>query len=258
MSLTGTTKYEKTGWGWPLVMAFIRLPLVLAGSGIAILSYQLAGNPVGAAAGLGWSTFTLTVVNLICFGLLVWRSRVEGFEMKKALGLHWRSLARDLAWGLLLSLLLGGLLLSGVFGTILILRGPAGFADLENVFTGGADFSFSLPVWLAVISAVAFPLLNPPVEELQYRGYAQPGLIRASGSAAVGVLLTALGFGLQHLVFAVTPTSALAYVAGFFLWGLGAGWVAQRQGSLAPLVIAHFISNLSFGIVPLLIVFGGD
>jgi membrane protease YdiL (CAAX protease family) len=238
-------------------MAFIRLPLVLAGSGIAILAYQLSGNPVGIAAGLGWSTFTLTAVNLICFGLLAWRSRVEGFDMKEMLGFHWRSLGRDLLWGVFLSFVLGGLLLLGVFGAILLLKGPNGFTNLQEVFMGSANFSFNLPPWLAVISAGTFPLLNPAVEELQYRGYAQPGLIQASGSVTIGTLLAAFGFSLQHLVFAVTATSALAYVTGFFLWGLGAGWVARRQGRLAPLVIAHFISNLSFGIIPLLIVFGG-
>ena len=131
-----------------MILAFIRLPLALAGSGIAILAYQQTGNPVGIAAGLGWSTLTLTVVNLICLGLLIWRSR---------------------------------------------------------------------------------------------------------GKATA---LTTAGFGLQHLVFAVTIPSALAYVIGFFLWGLGAGFIAHRQGQLVPLIIAHFMSNLSFGIIPLFFVTG--
>ena len=74
----------------------------------------------------------------------------------------------------------------------------------------------------------------------------------------MGILLTSAGFGLQHVVFAVTLASALAYATCFFLWGLGAGLIYHRQGRLAPLVIAHFISNLSFGIVPLIMISQGS
>ena len=47
------------------------------------------------------------------------------------------------------------------------------------------------------------------------RGVAVPRLIAASGSLWPGLLLTAAGFGLQHLVFSVTIPSALAYAHGF-------------------------------------------
>jgi membrane protease YdiL (CAAX protease family) len=111
---------------------------------------------------------------------------------------------------------------------------------------------------MAVVSAVAFPLLNPLVEELHYRGYTQPRLVAASHSIPTGIFLTAIGFGLQHVVFAVTVSSALAYAAGFFLWGLGAGFIFHRQHRLVPLIVAHFISNLSFGVIPLLMISQGS
>jgi membrane protease YdiL (CAAX protease family) len=60
------------------------------------------------------------------------------------------------------------------------------------------------------------------------------------------------------MIFAVTISSGLAYAAGFFLWGLGAGFLYHRQGRLIPLIIAHFISNLSFGVVPLLMITQGS
>ncbi len=245
-------------WAWPLVMAYIRLPLALTGSGIAILAYQLIGHPVGIAAGLAWSTFTMTIVNLFCLGLLLWRGKIEHFELKEMIGFRWRLALRDIILGLVWSLLLGGLLLIGIFSVVFLLYGSAGFADMQAVFVGNANYSFKLPAWLAFVSAVAFPLLNPLVEELQYRGYAQPRLISASGNLWIGILMTAMGFGLQHVVYAVTLSSALAYATGFFLWGLGAGLLYQRQGRLAPLIIAHFISNLSFGIIPLLMISQGS
>jgi hypothetical protein len=216
-TLEATAQNEKSEWHWPLLMAFISLPFILAGSGIAILAYRSSGIPAGIAAGLGWSTLTLTIVNLINLGLLVWRSTVEDFDLRKQIGFHWHLLVRDLATGVVLSLVLGALLLSGVFVVILLLYGANRFANLESVFVGNADFSFPLPVWMAVVSAVAFPLLNPLVEELHYRSYTQPRLVNASQSLFAETGITAAGFGLQHAVFAVTFSFALAYAAGFFL-----------------------------------------
>jgi membrane protease YdiL (CAAX protease family) len=256
-TLTKTLQNVKTDWHWPFLMAFIRLPFILAGSAMAILAYRYMGIPAGIAAGLGWSTLTQTIVNLLNLGLLIWCSKVEGFDLKKLIGFHRYLLVRDLVMGVVLSLLLGVLLLSGVFAVIFLLHGTNGFANMESVFIGNADFSFPLPVWMAVVSAVAFPLLNPLVEELHYRGYTQPRLIESTQSLLGGVFITAVGFGLQHVVFAVTISSALAYIVGFFLWGLGAGFIYYRQGRLVPLIITHFISNLSFGVIPVLMIAQG-
>ena len=239
-------------------MAFVRLPLVIAGSLIAIFSYRLAGepagNPAGLAAGLAWSTVTLTAVNLICLLLLRWRCRVEGISLRQIMGFRRQGWTTDLGIGLLWSIVLGALLMIGITGVVLALHPAQGFAAFEHCFTGDADFSFDLPVWLAVVSATVFPVLNAPMEELQYRGYSQPGLIAASKSPRIGIVVTAIGFGLQHVVFSLTVTAAVAYVVGFFLWGLGAGVIARRQQRLAPLIIAHFFSNLFFGIIPLIFV----
>lgn len=98
---------------------------------------------------------------------------------------------------------------------------------------------------------MVFPILNAPVEELQYRGYAQSRLIAASGSVWFGIGITAIGFGLLHMAFGFTLSYALMLSVGFFIWGLGAGIIAYRQQRLSPLIIAHFVSNLSFGIIPL-------
>jgi membrane protease YdiL (CAAX protease family) len=107
------------------------------------------------------------------------------------------------------------------------------------------------------IAGVAFPILNPLIEGLQYRGYAQPRLLAASGRVWLGIGIPAAGFGLQHVAFAYTLSATPAYAVGYFLWGFGAGMIAYRQKRLAPLIIAHFISNLSFGIVPLFFVLRG-
>jgi hypothetical protein len=44
---------------------------------------------------------------------------------------------------------------------------------------------------------------------------------------------------------------------GFLLWGVGAGIIVDRQKRLMPIIIAHFMSNLPFGLIPLLFILGG-
>lgn len=235
------------------MMAFIRLPLALLGSAVVIALYSASGSRVGAAAGLAWAPLTLTVVNIGCYALLRWRAHQEGFRLRDLVG-SGSSLARDLALGLVLSVALGGLLVGGVVLAGVLLYGGDVFMRFGDVFVGDADFSFDLPWWLAVVSAVVFPLVNAPVEELQYRGYAQPRLVAAAGSVWIGIVVTAVGFGLQHVVFAVTLPAAFIYASGFLLWGIGAGLVAQRQQRLTSLIVAHFVSNASFGVIPLVLI----
>ena len=102
------------------------------------------------------------------------------------------------------------------------------------------------PVVLAVLAVVAvltFAPLNAPTEELVYRGYSQGGLARR-WPIVWAILVPAALFGLQHVWFAPTPDAVVVYACAFFVWGLGSGIIARRQGRLLPLVIAHGLVNL--------------
>ena len=132
----------------------------------------------------------------------------------------------------------------------------------EQVYLRDMDFSINnLPQWLkafyAMIAGVIFPLLNAPVEELQYRGYAQSRLIAATRSVWIGIILPAIGYGIQYIAYGFTLCAGIMYSAGCFLWGIGAGTIAHRHGQLLPLIFAHFISNLSFGIIPMYFILRG-
>jgi membrane protease YdiL (CAAX protease family) len=248
-------------WGWPLFMAFVRLPLILLGSGAIILAFRLAGQPAGIGTGAVFSTLSVTVANIVCLGLLLWRARVESFQLGTMVGFQRRQFLRDLAGGVLWSMVLFALLAGGVFAVLFAIQRISGF-PFEQIYLGDvADSSFEPPQWImvsmAIIAGVFFPFLNPLVEELQYRGYAQSRLVAASGSVWLGIGIPAVGFGLQHVAFAYTLSATLAFAVGFFLWGIGAGVIAYRQKKLAPLIIAHFISNLPFGLVPLFFMLRG-
>lgn len=239
---------------WPLTMAFIRLPLVFLGYGLAVYFFRPDGERVGPVAGVIWATVTVSVMNVICLALLVWRFRTEGLSLARAIGFRGDRLFADLLWGSVWSCVLFAALAVGFVLAMFVVGGVNGFKDPDTFFWGGTpDFSFAVPSWLMYVSAFVFPLLNAPVEELQYRGYAQPQLSARSGRAATGIVIASIGFGLQHMGFAMTVASAVAFAVGFLFWGLGAGIIVHRQGRLMQIIVAHLISNLSFGLAPLIL-----
>lgn len=252
----------QTTWGWPLFMAFIRLPLILLCSGAIFSAFRLAGQqPVAFEILSTFGTLSVIFANIVCLGLLLWRARAEGFQIGALVDFQRSRFLRDLAGGALWWMVLGVLLYAGIFAIVFVIQQFSGFTLAQIFAGGGAAPSFALPQWLtviyAIIAAVIFPILNPPVEELTYRGYAQPRLIAASGSVWLGIGIPAVAFGLQHMAFAFTLSLTPAFAAGFFLWGIGAGIIAYRQKRLAQIIVAHFMSNLPFAIVPLFFMLGG-
>lgn len=249
-----SSKSRSSASVWPLLLTFVRLPLIFAASLLIFgLLRQLNPQLPFNIAPL-WAVASVTLANLVCLWWLNGRSQKEDvFRPRALIDFQLRRLGPDCLQGFLWSFLLFGLLLIGYGGTIFsasLLTGQS----FEALTLGSVDFSLELPGWftplLTFVSAVFFPLLNPLIEELQFRGYAQPRLMTAFGRWP-GLLLVAFGFAIQHALFAFTLLAALAYTLGFFLWGLGAGLIFERQGRLMPLLIAHLISNLSFAFVPL-------
>jgi len=244
-----------TGVLWPLFMGWIRVPLILAGAGIVLLVYRRAGSSAGTAASVAWSPFVVNVVNLLCLGLLVWRARVEGFRLADMIGLRRSSALRDLGWGLLWSLLLYVMFALGLMTVVLAVgaaRGALGSQWFIDVFVGTGDYAaLSLPLWFLAGNGLLFPLLNPVVEELQYRGYAQTRLIAVSGNVALSIALVSVPFAVQHTAFAASPVGAVAFVVAFLLWSASAGVIVWRQGRLAPVIVAHAITNVATAAAPI-------
>ncbi|WP_162800317.1 type II CAAX prenyl endopeptidase Rce1 family protein [Oceanobacillus zhaokaii] len=51
---------------------------------------------------------------------------------------------------------------------------------------------------------------------------------------------------------AATFEGAIIYFAAFFLWGIGSGIIYYKQKRLLPLIICHFLVNISFSIFPII------
>ena len=91
-------------------------------------------------------------------------------------------------------------------GTMFFMFGTDFIHHFQTVFVGGMENrSISQPKWLLWFAAsisLIFPFLNAPIEELMYRGYAQPIFIKNYKKIWVGVLIPSIGFALQHVTLA--------------------------------------------------------
>ena len=81
--------------------------------------------------------------------------------------------------------------------------------------------------------------LGPLCEELVFRGFMQPVLVRSFG-AATGIVLTAIPFGLLHL-----PEYAWSWRHGLLITiaGIGFGWMRHVSGSTRASAIMHSAYN---------------
>jgi membrane protease YdiL (CAAX protease family) len=85
-----------------------------------------------------------------------------------------------------------------------------------------------------VITLVLVGLLGPIAEEIFFRGFVLPGLIKRLGVGRA-LVISSLVFGLFHIdPGAIVPTFAL---------GLALGWVYVKTGSIWPAIFAHGLHN---------------
>ncbi len=89
--------------------------------------------------------------------------------------------------------------------------------------------------WQFPATLVAVAILPAICEELTFRGVLQPLFARWTGSAHVGIWISALLFSAIHLQF-----------QGFLprmILGAGLGYLVYYSGSLWPAIVAHFLNN---------------
>jgi membrane protease YdiL (CAAX protease family) len=93
-----------------------------------------------------------------------------------------------------------------------------------------------------LIVALIGTTLAPVCEEIVFRGFLQPLLVRSLG-AAPGILLAAAAFGLMHLQeYGYSWRHALLITAA----GAAFGWMRQRTGSTKAAAVMHAAYNFVF------------
>ncbi|WP_127475919.1 CPBP family intramembrane glutamic endopeptidase [Microbacterium sulfonylureivorans] len=240
---------------WGIALPALRVVMVA-------LACTLAWVVVGLTA--GWTAFPPTPlvatvamlpVNLICLALVVRRLRAEGTSARALIGYRPGALGRDIAWGMLWLAVLSVPFILTIVGMMWLLHGPGALTQFETVFVDSdamPAFSPAVSLVLAIVAVLTFAPLNAPTEELVYRGHAQRA-IASRRPLPLAILIPSVLFGLQHAWYAPTFDAVLVYVSAFFVWGVGSGIIAWRQGRLLPLIIAHGTVNL-FTTLPALVV----
>lgn len=203
------------------------------------------------------STIYFTVVNVICFYLLFHVLKKEGRSIKELVGFQKDRVLKDVMYGFLWLFVLYIPFVSLVTGTMFLLYGADFINHFEAVFAGDAgSYSFERPIWLMWIAAFIsfiFPFLNAPIEELMFRGYAQPKFIEKFQKVWLAILIPSVGFALQHVLLAASLEGAIVYAVAFLGWGIGSGIIYHKQQRLFPLIICHFIVNIAFSSLPIVL-----
>lgn len=234
--------------GWLKLLAMVLLPALFAlVTNLAVIGgFAASGNTAPTVAAGEWiNAWTLLVyaLMLLCVHLL---ARGEGLRLSDLANLDRGNLGRDLRRGLALAPLVLVALAVASFGASALVFGLLGnpFAGRAPGDSSGFGYADSLPFVLA--SVVMVPLAAGVVEELSFRGYALPRLADLCGRARA-VVITSVGFGLEHVGFALFWEDwRFAAMRGLstFLVGLVLGAIYLKQGRLVPLIVAHTLVNM--------------
>lgn len=232
----------------PFYLVLVRLVVMVA---LAIVTYSIL-----AAIGMSSDFPPLDMlyfpfVNIIC-GIVIWSTfRQHDTPIWAYLGFEKRRIGKDIAWGFLWLIVTYIPMVIALMGAMYFMFGADMFNNFEQVFSKShPQLPGGVIAVTSIFSAIVF-LANAPIEEIIYRGWLQNGLMQRHGTM-IAIAVQGLLFGLQHTMFAVDVRGMVVYGFMFFAWGITAGIIVYKQKRLAPMVIAHWIVNVAFGVGPML------
>jgi len=201
-------------------------------SGVSLAA--AAGEPtagLGASAGAMWAGHALV---LSAVGALVFSRRVRRGATRAGLVIA----PRDGLVGLGALLLAAGPVLATLNLSALIRDALAGepAGPVAHDFLAAMIREPGTPAWWAALAAVA--LATPIVEELIHRGLIQTGVLSATGSPALAVVVSAAFFASIHL-----GAADAAAIPGLFVFALGLGLAFERTGRLGVPIVMHALFN---------------
>lgn len=170
-------------------------------------------------------------VDLITIAAVIAVARRSGVTLGALFG---RFRALDLLWGLLLAVVL----MMVMYGTNAVLYAVGLMPEASSTLP-------FVPLWLGLSSLLIMPITIAVAEELAYRGFVQQVMTQKFG-AVLAILLIAVVFGLQHIVFTdFTGVAMLARVLPTFFAGLVFGVAVWRlRGRLTAAIVAHWIIDV--------------
>lgn len=225
---------------FPWLLLFGRAGLFLGVQAIFALGFYVSGTTHAWDAGADWWPLGVTLVNLICLALMVFRMAGEGNNYWTFFRIQRQHVKADL------------LALVG----ILIIAGPVSYLPnilLANALFGDAQgaldlFIRPLPYWAAVVSILLFPITQGLVELPLYFLYVMPRLQRQGVSHAWALTLAAIMLSLQHMAMPfLFDLRFLTWRALMFLpFAFLLGFVLQWRPRLLPyLAIVHVMLDLA-------------
>lgn len=222
---------------WRLFLGFITVFLGLLGWTallIAVRTLVLGGTFVDTAAdtlSLGESTPDKTVFYLlIVAGLGVGTAIAGRLWQKRGVSSMIGPGARTLRHAAV-----SAAVTFATLGLIALLTMPFSELPVRNV---------PVSTWVAWLPiAITALILQTGAEELLFRGYLQSQLAARLGRPAVAVVIPAILFGLAHYVAVLPLLSALGYVVIAAMFGVLAGDLTLRTGSIGAAWGFHFANN---------------
>lgn len=243
------------------LISFIRFPLLIVVLFLFALLLHLLNIEFHFPFLPDLSAIYFTVVNVICFFILHRILKKEGRSFKDLIGFKTECFVKDVLFGFLWLFVLYIPFAVGIIGTMFIMYGTDFLYHFEEVFAGDPEhYSVIRPswfVWLTASISLLFPFLNAPIEEMMYRGYAQPAFSKHYKKVSIGIFILAVGFAIQHTMLAASVQGAIVYAVAFFAWGIGSGIIYHKQKRLFPLLVCHFIVNIAFSVLPIVFIFTG-
>ncbi len=247
---------DRLGWTWPLVFCFVRFPLLAAGFAVAFWAYHLTDSAHAGDLAQAFTRYNMPLLaDVVCIGLLIWRVRREGMTLRDLVRPTRQHLVRDLIRGVFI--LAPVACVVGVF--IVLYAVLSSSTALRGVDAASILNPLGAP-WHVVITLLIIPISSGVTEEMVYRGYALPRLQALTGRRWLAIGITALGFGLQHVAFALVDWR-LAVIGGVSMVMVGVAYgmfyIAARQ-RLLPLILVHWQADfVALGLAPLLLALMG-
>ena len=211
-------------WGIPAIAAVLAIPVTLFASSFL----------VDAPDDLTTGEIVVGLVSTLVFKDLLFIALVAGFALWRYRlgwqGLGLRAFDRSL-WWLPVVAAAGALVSVIAYGAIVV---GLGFDQPEQTEVQMFfDSTAALP-----LTGFALVVMAPLSEEIFFRGFIFPGLIRPLGFAGA-MVASGILFGAFH----ITGADTVALLLPFSAIGALFCWLYYRTGSLWPSIVTHFLFN---------------